>query len=659
MKGKVSGIGAKAEGKSSAVSVNKNTFSLNKLLSSMQKLEAQKVKEPKKVQKQQPQEKPKATSQNGAFSVSGLIKNLEKNSKPAKKTTKEKPQKEAKKEDAKLDTLNKNVVEEQQNNNSAVQPNAPQQYPVYPPYMPMMPPQYPQQNPNGEADQQQNPYGQYPYPYVPQFFVAMPYNYGYPMNNQMPGADGQNGGFAFGFGQMPQNTNQQTQQEPTKDDDEDSQKKLKTFNYFASRSWTRKQKDSEADKTEDEGKPKKDYSDLDFDDLLDALDEEADEQAEEEENKQDQQTEEEADEDVDDFNNYIDELDSELENKKADEEETEQETLNEAEEPETLESENNETESETEDQGEQSQPEQEQTEEKEEQQPQAISKLDYFKYRFLDNSAAGINGKNRIEQLSTKYGTRRETNVGQFQSEESGFVNDEQNVFNTEDFNLDFSKKGSVKVYKDSKTLSIASIFFALLYAVAGVVLFMMYGSRTVATVVAEGISLNVKSNYVLYVEVGQTLDLSNFEISVEKSDKTVEIVKVENSMISQFPGCINSETLKVVSPTTRAVSLSLSYEGKTTHLKIWAYQFGASDVSIKYQILSGSTILPNLSNVLCYADYAVTLGAKTISKRVVLNLQNEDSTKNYYTDSTASEITSIMIDGVEFTDFEDITPAP
>ena len=490
------------------------------------------------------------------------------------------------------------------------------------------------------------PYGAPTYP------NGVPYGYPYMPNGMVPPNPYYAGQQPYPYmpnGMVPPNAPAQSTQQPTQpvaptketkqpeieeeyeeyedepeeeyDDEQTEQERLKeqTLNYFAERTWTRKPQKIE-EETDENG------DDLDFDQYLEDLenepqdepdDNEAESDASKDEELEDEQPQEPESEELEDEQPQEPEAEVPApEEMAASEESVEERPLQENKAEET----NSETEQDAE--AENKEPEKEPKKE-----PKAISKLDYFKYRFVDNTAVGTQGKARVEELATRFGARREDEAS------AGFIASKDgenskiediNGFNKEEINLDFSKKGSVKVYKSSKGLSVASIFFAILYAIGALVAFMMLGTPTKETAKVVAMSINVADGYYKYAEVGETIDLSAYTLTLTNEDGTTTTIKANNNMVSSWPNCVDSTTYQVKGLESDA-EIRLSYNDsffKT--IKLTTYQFVAE--SAYYVITDGTnSINANLSNILVYVNFIAKkednssdIGGKVIKKQQI-----------------------------------------
>ena len=461
----------------------------------------------------------------------------------------------------------------------------------------------------------QNPYGAPVYP------NGMPYGYPYGPLPQNPYYMGQPNPYMQNNGQLQAQVNQpssekeqtktrkqQKQEEPEEEIEEYSeeqteQERLKeqTLNYFAERTWTRKPKEPQEDDELQE--PLENEDDLNFDKYLEDLEDEGEEALEDkaaEEKEEQDEIEKAADEDLLDEEELeekeeVNEAQEETEAQEGEEQKPE-ENAEEAEPTEKIKAEN-----------------EDQKEQKEEKKPEpkAISKLDYFKYRFVDNTAVGTQGKARVEELATRFGARRdeETNAGFIASKDGKDSKiEEVNGFNKEEINLDFSKRGSVKVYKNNKGLSVASIFFALIYVIGAVVAFMMLGVPTKEAAKVVAMSIDVASDYVKYAEIGETINLENYTLTLTNEDGTTTIVKANNRMVTSWPDCVDKATYKVKSLGTNA-KIRIAYNDSIYKtITLTTYQFEISDAC--YTITDGgASIDEDLSNVLVYINYVAKDG--------------------------------------------------
>ena len=501
------------------------------------------------------------------------------------------------------------------------------------------------------------PYGQpygYPYqaPYMPNPYVPSPYGQpygvpnGYPMG-QMPSPYGQPNNVA----QQPVGSQQAREQKITpapeledqyEDEDQTEQERLKeqTLNYFAQREWTRKPKEQEIESQEDE-------DELSYERFIQELEEDENKEPESEDNEEETEEESEDLEELVDEN--IEETEPVVEETPEETAKGEEEIEPEETEPEQAKATQPEETPSKEETGEEKTEEasgaEEQAEAKKEAKPEpkVISKLDYFKYRFVDNTAVGAQGKARVEELATRFGARREEdgNAGFIASKNGKEENKENlNQFNQEEIDLDFSKKGSVKIYKNSKTLSVASIFFALIYAIAGIVAFMMLGSPTSAEQKVVAMAINVADSYVKYAEVGQKIDISAYTITLTNEDGSTKKIKANNNMVTSWPDCVDPTTYVVIDLATD-VKIRLSYNNsvyKTITLTTYQYE-------IEGAYYTGDAT--NLSSVVFYIKYvARKADGSELSQVKMQQISVQDSTPNTqgYVVKNGSNITSVYI---------------
>ncbi|MBQ7579411.1 MAG: hypothetical protein IJT25_02645, partial [Clostridia bacterium] len=384
--------------------------------------------------------------------------------------------------------------------------------------------------------------------------------------------------------------------------------KEQTINFFASRTWVRKPK-QQADNNENV-----EDDDLDFENYIERLSSELDNS---EQNKEEKPETDETDEVVseEEIEPTTEEIDAEEENNSDDADIDEQAEDN-------KESESNEEnigineESSNEKPIEENPNKEDNKEDTKEEsavsgEPKVISKLDYFKYRFIDNSAVGAGGKAKVEALATRYGAKREegTNAG-FIASKTGKADKQDNIntFNNEEINLDFSKKGSAKVYKSSKALSVASIIFAILYAIGGVIAYMMLGVPVITNQKAVAMTINVADSYVKFVEIGEMVSLDAYTLTLTLDDGTTKQIKANRELVSSWPNCVDSETMVATQLASNA-NIRLSYDGALyKNLKITTYKYVIE--SVKYTIIDGTSLFnEDLSNVLVVVKFV----AKTV----------------------------------------------
>ena len=254
----------------------------------------------------------------------------------------------------------------------------------------------------------------------------------------------------------------------------------------------------------------------------------------------------------------------------------------------------------------------------------SISKLDYFKYRFLSNSAVGADGSAKVEELATKYGNRRQDNAGIITSSQEGDVEVHYNgEFKKEEINLDFSKRGNAPIYRNSNLLAIMCCVFAFVYAVVGISLYLVFGRVTEEPVVAQRI--DVSFDGVIYQEVGSTLDLSTITVTTYYSNETENTTNLTNSMITSIPPILNNNLLVVGESVDEPSTLRLSVNGFSFSVNVWGYAWTADDITVYYYKTGGSNATINANNinqsVLCWVEYRKTVNNVDMSKKTMINL--------------------------------------
>ncbi len=272
--------------------------------------------------------------------------------------------------------------------------------------------------------------------------------------------------------------------------------------------------------------------------------------------------------------------------------------------------------------------ESEQESEESESQPnknrRSISKLDYFKYRFLSNSAVGADGSAKVEELATRYGNRRQDNAGIITSSQEGDVEVHYNgEFKKEEINLDFSKRGNAPIYRNSNLLAIMCCVFAFVYAIIGISLYLVFGRVTEEPVVAQRI--DVSFDGVIYQEVGTTLDLSTITVTTYYSNETQSTTNLTNSMITSIPSILNNNLLVVGESVDEPSTLRFSVNGFSFSVNVWGYAWTADDITVYYYKTGGSSATINADNinqsVLCWVEYRKTVNNVDMSKKTMINL--------------------------------------
>ena len=259
----------------------------------------------------------------------------------------------------------------------------------------------------------------------------------------------------------------------------------------------------------------------------------------------------------------------------------------------------------------------------------SISKLDYFKYRFLDNSATGANGKANLERMTSRFGTRRQETASTITSAHGEVNVSAKDDLYGKEINLDFSKKGNAKVYHNTQTLAFVACIAAFIYAIAGVVVFMMFGIVTPPKVEVVSAKLNVGG--IIYAQKGETLDLSNVKIFVNYNNGQKKTVAFDKSLIVEKDAAMVDDDLKVVglSQTVPTV-IKVAYDNKVGEILVWGYEWTANDVILSYFLTKEETVLSDYSNVCCIAKFSKTVGAgtsyaKTITKTsTIVDFEND-----------------------------------
>lgn len=259
----------------------------------------------------------------------------------------------------------------------------------------------------------------------------------------------------------------------------------------------------------------------------------------------------------------------------------------------------------------------------------SISKLDYFKYRFLDNSATGANGKANLERMTSRFGTRRQETASTITSAHGEVnVSAKDNLYGKE-INLDFSKKGNAKIYHNTQTLAFVACIAAFIYAIAGVVVFMMFGIVTPPKVEVVSAKLNVGG--IIYAQKGETLDLSNVKILVNYNNGQKKTVSFDKSLIVEKDAAMIDDDLKVVGLSQTAPTvIKVAYDNKVGEILVWGYEWTVNDVILSYFLTKEETVLSDYSNVCCVAKFSKTVGAgtsyaKTITKTsTIVDFEND-----------------------------------
>lgn len=259
----------------------------------------------------------------------------------------------------------------------------------------------------------------------------------------------------------------------------------------------------------------------------------------------------------------------------------------------------------------------------------SISKLDYFKYRFLDNSATGANGKANLERMTSRFGTRRQETASTITSAHGEVNVSAKDDLYGKEINLDFSKKGNAKVYHNTQTLAFVACIAAFIYAIAGVVVFMMFGIVTPPKIEVVSAKLNVGG--IIYAQKGETLDLSNVKIFVNYNNGQKKTVAFDKSLIVEKDAAMIDDDLKVVGLSqTEPTVIKVAYDNKVGEILVWGYEWTVGDVQLSYFLTKGDNLLGDFSNVCCVAKFSKTVGAgtsyaKTITKTsTIVDFEND-----------------------------------
>ena len=259
----------------------------------------------------------------------------------------------------------------------------------------------------------------------------------------------------------------------------------------------------------------------------------------------------------------------------------------------------------------------------------SISKLDYFKYRFLDNSATGANGKANLERMTSRFGTRRQETASTITSAHGEVNVSAKDDLYGKEINLDFSKKGNAKIYHNTQTLAFVACIAAFIYAIAGVVVFMMFGIVTPPKVEVVSAKLNVGG--IIYAQKGETLDLSNVKIFVNYNNGQKKTVAFDKSLILEKDAAMIDDDLKVVGLSQTAPTvIKVAYDNKVGEILVWGYEWTVNDVILSYFLTKEETVLSDYSNVCCVAKFSKTVGAgtsyaKTITKTsTIVDFEND-----------------------------------
>ena len=259
----------------------------------------------------------------------------------------------------------------------------------------------------------------------------------------------------------------------------------------------------------------------------------------------------------------------------------------------------------------------------------SISKLDYFKYRFLDNSATGADGKANLERMTSRFGTRRQETASTITSAHGEVNVSAKDDLYGKEINLDFSKKGNAKVYHNTQTFAFVACIAAFIYAIAGVVVFMMFGIVTPPKVEVVSAKLNVGG--IIYAQKGETLDLSNVKIFVNYNNGQKKTVAFDKSLIFEKDAAMIDDDLKVVGLSQTAPTvIKVAYDNKVGEILVWGYEWTVNDVILSYFLTKEETVLSDYSNVCCVAKFSKTVGAgtsyaKTITKTsTIVDFEND-----------------------------------
>ena len=259
----------------------------------------------------------------------------------------------------------------------------------------------------------------------------------------------------------------------------------------------------------------------------------------------------------------------------------------------------------------------------------SISKLDYFKYRFLDNSATGADGKANLERMTSRFGTRRQETASTITSAHGEVNVSAKDDLYGKEINLDFSKKGNAKIYHNTQTLAFVACIAAFIYAIAGVVVFMMFGIVTPPKVEVVSAKLNVGG--IIYAQKGETLDLSNVKIFVNYNNGQKKTVAFDKSLIFEKDAAMIDDDLRVVGLSQTAPTvIKVAYDNKVGEILVWGYEWTVNDVILSYFLTKEETVLSDYSNVCCVAKFSKTVGAgtsyaKTITKTsTIVDFEND-----------------------------------
>lgn len=274
----------------------------------------------------------------------------------------------------------------------------------------------------------------------------------------------------------------------------------------------------------------------------------------------------------------------------------------------------------------------------------SISKLDYFKYRFLDNSATGADGKANLERMTSRFGTRRQETASTITSAHGEVNVSAKDDLYGKEINLDFSKKGNAKVYHNTQTFAFVACIAAFIYAIAGVVVFMMFGIVTPPKVEVVSAKLNVGG--IIYAQKGETLDLSNVKIFVNYNNGQKKTVAFDKSLILEKDAAMIDDDLKVVGLSQTAPTvIKIAYDNKVGEILVWGYEWAVGDVQLSYFLTKGDNVLDDYSNVCCVAKFSKTVGAGTSYAKTITKTSKIIDLENDVTNARLSG-SNIMFDG-------------
>lgn len=274
----------------------------------------------------------------------------------------------------------------------------------------------------------------------------------------------------------------------------------------------------------------------------------------------------------------------------------------------------------------------------------SISKLDYFKYRFLDNSATGADGKANLERMTSRFGTRRQETASTITSAHGEVNVSAKDDLYGKEINLDFSKKGNAKVYHNTQTFAFVACIAAFIYAIAGVVVFMMFGIVTPPKVEVVSAKLNVGG--IIYAQKGETLDFSNVKIFVNYNNGQKKTVAFDKSLILEKDAAMIDDDLKVVGLTQTAPTvIKVAYDNKVGEILVWGYEWTVGDVHLSYFLTKDNTISIDFNNVCCVATFSKTVGAGTSYQKTITKTSKIIDLENDVTNARLSG-SNIMFDG-------------